>query len=462
MANVRINSLSVGSLPSGKKHPLEFSCMASSHRPCSAHLTPEASATRAFALEVVVKLRAAGYEALWAGGCVRDHLLGLTPKDYDVATSARPEQIRALFGRRRTLEIGAAFGVVTVLGPKGISPVEVATFRCDGAYLDGRRPESVSFSTAELDAQRRDFTINGLFYDPVEQRVIDYVDGQADLQRQLIRAIGDPYQRFEEDKLRMLRAIRFAATFDFALEPATLAAIQQQAGELVVVSAERIAAEMRRMLVHPRRALALELLQAARLLEVVLPEAAAFDAQGAATDPDEARRRWEITLAMLSALHQPSFSTALSVVLRPLAGAEEARAIGRRWKLSNEELEIVGHLLRNEALIRSAPSVPWPQLQRVLVAPWVEDLLTYASATSRVLDRDETGVEFCRQKLALPREELDPLPLLTGDDLKQLGLQPGPHFKRLLDALRDAQLDKLVQTRDEAVAFVRQRSAPSP
>src|SRR5436190_7005072 len=158
-----------------------------------------------FAVDVVRQLRDAGYEALWAGGCVRDQLLGLQPKDYDVATSARPEQIRDLFGRKRTLAIGAAFGVVTVLGPKPAGQIEVATFRCDGAYLDGRHPEQVTFSTAELDAQRRDFTINGLFYDPLDHRVIDYVAGRDDLQGQVIRAVGNPHDRFAEDKLRMLR-----------------------------------------------------------------------------------------------------------------------------------------------------------------------------------------------------------------------------------------------------------------
>ncbi|MGH7200793.1 MAG: CCA tRNA nucleotidyltransferase, partial [Planctomycetaceae bacterium] len=199
-----------------------------------------------FALEVVRRLREAGHQALWAGGCVRDLLLGREPQDYDVATDAVPETVRDLFGRRRTLAVGASFGVIIVRGPQ--SEVEVATFRTDLGYSDGRRPDAVAFSTPQEDAQRRDFTINGMFYDPIAERIIDYVGGEEDLKRRIIRAIGRPEDRMAEDKLRMLRAVRFAARFDFAIDPATLTAIQQQARELVIVSAERIAAEMRHIL----------------------------------------------------------------------------------------------------------------------------------------------------------------------------------------------------------------------
>src|SRR3990172_5648449 len=186
---------------------------------------PDSAKQRAFALQVVEMLRARGFEAFWAGGCVRDQLLGLVPKDYDVATNATPGLIREVFGERRTLAIGAAFGVVTVLGPRGAGQIEVATFRSDAAYSDGRHPDHVTFTDAQHDAQRRDFTINGLFYDPVAAKVIDYVGGQADLGAKLIRAIGDPRQRFAEDKLRMLRAVRFAATFEFKIEREPLDAI---------------------------------------------------------------------------------------------------------------------------------------------------------------------------------------------------------------------------------------------
>jgi poly(A) polymerase len=223
-------------------------------------MTTDATTPRQFALEVVQRLRGADFEAYWAGGCVRDGLLGREPKDYDVATSATPDQIRTLFGRRRTLPLGAAFGVITILGPPQAGPVEVATFRQDATYSDGRHPDSVRFSSAQEDAQRRDFTVNGLFYDPVADQVIDYVGGRQDIDRRVIRAVGDPLQRFTEDKLRMLRAVRFSAAYEFSLEPKTFEAIRRMAPEINVVSPERISMEMKRNLVDQNRAWGMRLL----------------------------------------------------------------------------------------------------------------------------------------------------------------------------------------------------------
>src|SRR5262245_33352992 len=268
---------------------------------------PDSQRQREFALEIAQKLRTAGFEALWAGGCVRDQLLGITPKDSDVATSAKPDEIRDLFGRRRTLPIGASFGVIMVLGPRDAGQIEVATFRKDAAYSDGRHPDAVTFSDAEHDAQRRDFTINGLFFDPLAEQVIDYVGGQEDLSRRVIRAIGDPLARIAEDKLRMLRAVRFASRFDFTIEGGTLAAIKQQARELVIVSAERVAAEMRLILTHSSRARGVELLDATGLLEIVLPECALL-----MQSPDQRSR----SLAILASLHSPTFSMSLAALLR--------------------------------------------------------------------------------------------------------------------------------------------------
>src|SRR5688572_25076472 len=205
------------------------------------------SATREDALAVVRRLRDAGHVAYFAGGCVRDQLLGLDPKDYDVATDAPPDRVRQLFSN--TQAVGAAFGVILVRQRK--SQIEVATFRTDGKYLDGRRPEGVVFTTAEEDAKRRDFTINGLFYDPVEDKVIDYVGGRADLERRIIRAIGNPDERFAEDHLRVLRAVRFAARFGFDIEPATASAVQSHARHLPRISPERVAEELRLMLTPP-------------------------------------------------------------------------------------------------------------------------------------------------------------------------------------------------------------------
>lgn len=400
-------------------------------------------AARDFARDVVRQLRAAGFEAVWAGGCVRDQLLGRLPKDYDVATNATPDQIRVVFGRRKTLTIGAAFGVISVRGPSGAGQIEVATFRRDAQYSDGRHPDSVSFSTAEDDAQRRDFTVNGLFFDPVENRVIDYVGGQDDLRRRVVRAIRDPAERFEEDKLRMLRAVRFAATLEFELEARTLSAIQHQASALSIVSAERIAEELRRMLVHARRRRAVELLSQAGLLRVLLPEA---------TDSGPS---WQAMLEMLDVLSEPSFSVALAVLLRGVrasaAGDLDMEGVCRGWRLSNDEREGVGLCWEHESTLRQAPEVPWPRLQRVLILPRIEELLAYTKAVARVLDGQESAVEFCRQKVSLPANELNPLPLLTGDDLLRRGVPRGPDYRRLLTEVRDAQLLGTVTTKEQAL-----------
>jgi len=402
-------------------------------------------AAREFAMEVVRKLRDAGHQSLWAGGCVRDQLLGRTPKDYDVATSARPEQVREVFGHRKTLAIGASFGVITVIGPKTVGQLDVATFRRDASYSDGRHPDSVTFSDPEEDAKRRDFTINGLFFDPLAEKVIDYVGGQDDLQTGIIRAIGNPLERIAEDKLRMLRAVRFAATFGFVLETGTLAAIQSQSDELVIVSAERIAAELRRMLTLERRRLAVELLVESQLLEVILPEA-----RGVHTTA------WNQALEILERLPDPTFTQSFAALLRPLAESAVVRTelsatVCKRLKLSTDELVHVQRLLRDEPQIRSASQLTWPQLQRLLVTPGYDAVLSFSEAVSQVIDGNTDEAAACRRMLELPTSLLNPLPLITGEDLKRLGLQPGAHFRTILDRVRDAQLDSLINTPAEAL-----------
>src|SRR5437762_666671 len=228
---------------------------------------------RDFAIDVVRRLQGAGYQALWAGGCVRDELLGLLPKDYDVATDATPEQVQQLF--RRTVAVGASFGVIEVLGPRqqhDYLKVEVATFRSDVSYSDGRHPDAVVFASAREDALRRDFTINGMFFDPLKSELIDYVGGAADLSDRTLRAIGTPAARFQEDKLRLLRAVRIAARFGLTIEPATAAAVKVMAGALPVVSAERIAKELRQVLTHPERARGMNLMLDLGLAKSILPE----------------------------------------------------------------------------------------------------------------------------------------------------------------------------------------------
>jgi poly(A) polymerase len=408
------------------------------------------STARDFAVEVVRTLRASGHQALWAGGCVRDQLMGETPKDYDVATDAVPDRIREIFGRRRTLPIGAAYGVITVLGPRGAGQLDVVTFRRDAAYSDGRHPDAVTFSDAEHDAQRRDFTINGLFFDPLEGRIIDYIGGQDDMQRRIIRAIGDPSDRISEDKLRMLRAVRFAARFGFAIEEATLAAIKQQVHQLVIVSAERVAMELRLIFTHARRARGIELLSETGLLDVILPESAAWLQSG-----DQGSQ----SVAILAALEQPTFSMALAALLRDLHFSEPTKNLPQvvfdRWKLSTEELVGVEKLLREEPLIRTARQQPWAKLQRILIAPRIHELLGYCEAVASVMDGTTDEIDFCREKLALPTAELNPPPLISGEDLKDLGVPPGPAYRDLLDAARNAQLEKSIATRDDAIFLIR-------
>ncbi len=400
---------------------------------------------RRFAADVVRRLRVAGFTAYWAGGCVRDQLLGRTPKDYDVATSATPEQIRSLFGRRRTLAIGAAFGVISVIGPKAAGMIEVATFRRDAAYSDGRHPDSVTFSSAEEDASRRDFTINGLFYDPIEERVIDFVGGQRDLAERRVRAIGCAHDRFAEDKLRMLRAVRFTAAFDFTLDDDARAAVAEMASQLHVVSPERIAMEMRRLLTDPRRAAGVRLLLETGLAAEVLPEIVPRD--------ETERARLDDTLQLLSRLPgDVGFPVALAALLLPRVDAEGAQKVCRRWRLSNKETDLTGWLVQYHAAIDGATTMPWSKLQPLLMAEGIGDLLTLAEAAA---PSGSEAAAHCRRLLAQPREALDPPPLLSGDDLLTSGIPSGPQYKMLLERIRAAQLDGEARTKAEALAMVK-------
>lgn len=448
---------------------------------------------RLFAVDVVRQLRDAGHEALFAGGCVRDELLGLAPKDYDIATSARPEQVQAAF--RRTVAVGAAFGVVEVLGPRtpsGPLRIQVATFRSDGAYLDGRRPESVVFSSAREDAARRDFTINGMFADPLDGRVIDYVGGQADLEARILRAIGDARQRFSEDRLRMLRAVRLAARFGFAIDPATAAAIAAMAPQLGEgVSAERIAEELRKMLTDARRERGLRLLMEVGLAAVILPELLPMrglpQGRPRADGPGlpvpgrpghAADDLWEHTLLVVAALPDgPSFPLALAALLHDVGkprtvgrtaerytfhghehvGRRMAGDIGQRLKLSTEERERVEWLVEKHQVLADAAQMRPAKLKRLLIHPGITELFALhradAAASGRALDHVVFAEEARRRWEA--EGSLWPAPLITGEDLIALGLSPGPRFGPLLEKARDAQLDGSVTTKDEALALVR-------
>lgn len=417
---------------------------------------------REFAVEVVRRLKAAGFVALWAGGCVRDFLLGKLPQDYDVATDATPDQVRQVFSKRKTLDVGASFGVIIVVGPKEVGGIEVATFRSDLGYSDGRRPDAVRFSSPEEDAQRRDFTINGMFYDPVEQRVLDFVDGERDLADGIVRAIGDPHERMREDKLRMLRAVRFTAAFEFQIDPMTKAAVREMAPQIHVVSAERIAAELRRMLIDRHRHTAIELAHEVGLLREILPEVVE---QGAEARPEADGRIPMVVspfstapndrLSALRLLQQPSFELAFAVLL---LGVPSVEAICRRLKLSNDELETTTWLVSHQEALREADKLTLAQLKRLLSHPHRDDLLALTRAELLAQHAELHPVLFCERFLeTTPPEVLNPPPLITGNDLIALGLQPGPLFKQLLDEVRDAQLNGEFVSHDAAMEWVRAR-----
>jgi len=434
-----------------------------------------------FAVDVVRQLRAAGYQALFAGGCVRDQLLGSVPKDFDVATDATPEQVIAAFPNRKTLAIGAAFGVIAVVGPRSAGMVEVATFRRDLAYSDGRRPDGVEFCSPEEDAERRDFTINGMFYDPLEERVLDYVGGQEDLRRGVIRAIGDARERFTEDKLRLLRAVRFTARLEFKLDDYTKAAIQELAPQLASVSVERISDELRKMLTVPRRALGCRLLQETNLLPVIFPEWQAVLnqevlEQGASGEEAPGVEAWNSVLAELEGLDQPAFPLALAVLLAPLPAmlpdfandpsAKPSRIardpatrcvqqIGRRLKLSNDEIDATAWLVRHQDALYESAAQPWSTVQPLLIMPWASALLHWSDVRAQIRGLSTASLEWCRERLAWPPEQLDPPPILTGDDLIRGGIKPGPHFTGLLAELRAKQLDGQLTTKDAAWEWLR-------
>lgn len=411
----------------------------------SQHLEP-----RDAAVAIVRRLREQGFVAYLAGGCVRDELLGQDPKDYDIATDARPDDIRARF--KRTAEVGAAFGVMLVreFGPT----VEVATFRADGVYSDRRRPDSVEFSDAQRDAQRRDFTINALFIDPLaegEDRVIDFVRGRADLTTRTLRAVGEPDQRLAEDHLRALRAARFAARYDLTIDPATADAIRRHAADLDGVSRERIGEEVRRMLTHASRARAADLLDTLGLATAVFGEPRPYDNRVMAALPAEASYVSALAAMLIGrGVWAPGLAGQAVMVLP---------AVRRALQLSNDERDGLRDAF--EAIRRMA--VEWDGLgeaarKRLASGPGSSDAMTLL----RALDPARaTVIEADVRHLATRHGGLRPRPFLDGDALITLGFTPGPRFATILTAVYDAQLEGRV--RDTAQAETLARSlAKSP
>ncbi len=440
------------------------------------------------ARQIVERLVEAGHEAVFAGGCVRDRLRGVTPHDFDIATSARPDEVMALF--RRTVPVGVQFGVILVL--EDGCEFEVATFRADGAYLDGRRPEGVTFTTAEGDARRRDFTINGLFYDPLGETVLDYVNGREDLAAGIVRAIGDPAARFTEDKLRVLRAVRFATTLGFEIDPGTESAVRAFAPQIHAVSAERIRDEIAKIFLHPNRVRGLDLLHDSGLLREILPE---IDALRGCEQPPEFHPEGDvyihtrIMLGMLGA--EVSLPLVLGVLFHDIGkpptflrdetgrirfnghehvSAEMTRRIMERLRFSNQEIDATEIIVRNHMAFKDVQNMRVAKLKRFLARDTFADELELhrvdCSSSHGLLD----NYTFLQAKeLEFANEPLIPPPLLTGHDLIALGWKPGPAFKDVLEAVQTAQLEGALTSPDDALAWVRdhfpatqQPGAPQP
>jgi poly(A) polymerase len=434
----------------------------------SSHDTP--TDLRRNAERIVRTLRDAGHEAFFAGGCVRDLVMGVAPHDYDVTTSARPDEVMALFDK--TVPVGAAFGVVLVI--LGGREYEVATFRTEGGYSDGRHPDRVAFSTAEEDVKRRDFTINGLLYDPLDERVIDYVGGRADIERRVVRTIGDPDERFAEDRLRLIRAVRFAARLGFEIDARTFEALVRLAPTVTGVSWERIRDELVKMLTAPNRGLALRLLHKTGLLKAVLPE---VDAMAGVAQPDEFHPEGDVfehTVLVLDALEAPTPVRALGALLHDVGkpatytevdrirfnnhdvvGAELADAVCKRLRLSNEMRQQVVDVVRNHMRFMHAPEMREAKLKRLLRRETFDDELAVHKADCLASHGDMTVYDFLVGKQAeLPPEVIRPARLITGHDLIAAGYEPGPLFGEILDAVEDLQLEGALTSRDEALAWV--------
>lgn len=433
----------------------------------------------ALARRVIRTLRQHGHEALLAGGCVRDLLLGREPKDYDVATSARPDDVEALFAR--TVAVGKQFGVIRVMDDELPIDVEVATFRLDGPYLDGRHPSSVSFTSAREDAARRDFTINALFLDPETSEVHDYVGGLRDLKACMIRAVGDPRARFAEDKLRLLRAVRFAAGLNFDIDDATWQAVREMAPQVKVCSAERIRDELSKLITHVGASRGLRMMFESGLLDVVLPEVSAMVGVMQSPEHHPEGDVFTHTLLAMDLMFKPAtISLALGVLLHDIAkpptavntggkitfhghdklGGEMAVEVLTRLKFPGEVIERVKSLVDDHLKFINVPKMKTATLKRLLRKPhFDEDLELHRIDCLAGPNRLET-YRFVLAKLHEFKSQgeersLTPKLPIDGHDLQALGLPPGPRYKELLTALEDEMLEGRISTRDEAIVFVK-------
>jgi len=426
------------------------------------------------ARDVAARLRESGHVAYFAGGCVRDIVRGETPKDFDIATDANPEAVQKLFPH--TYAVGAHFGVILVV-ENGFQ-FEVATFRSDDAYVDGRHPSAVHFSSPEEDAKRRDFTINGMFYDPVAEKVIDFVGGSADIEAKLVRAIGDPAQRFAEDRLRMLRAVRFATVLDYKIDNQTWDALLANAVSINEISAERIREELVRMFLSPNRTRGWDLLDSSGLMRAILPE---IDAMKGCAQPEQFHPEGDVfehTRLMLQFLPEKiSVPLVFAVLLHDVAkprtatvdntgrirfnehdriGAKMTEEMMRRLRFSGAEIDATVEMVRQHMVFKDVPKMRVAKLKRFMARPTFDDELELHRADCQGSHRMLDNYEF----LLLKREEfanepIIPSPLVRGDDLIALGLKPGPKFGEILEAVETRQLEGTLRTREEALDWVK-------
>lgn len=433
----------------------------------------EARDVRAAAEQIVRRLRAEGHEALFAGGCVRDHLRGVEAHDYDVATDALPERVAALFPGRSDL-VGKSFGVVIVR--EGGHPIEVATFRRDGPYLDGRHPSSVTFTDAEEDARRRDFTVNALFWDPVSGEIRDYVGGRADLGARLLRAVGDPGKRFEEDRLRLLRAVRFAANLGFEIEAETWRALRERAAEISMVSAERVRDELSRWLTGPDPARGLDLMDGSGLLAALLPEVAA---QKGVDQPPQFHPEGDVfthVRMMLGQLRGEGEVLAWSVLLHDIGkvatrsvdrdgrirfnghevvGERMARDVLARLRFSNAKTDAICACVGNHMTFKDAPEMRASTLKRLLARETFDDELKLHRIDCLASHGDLSIYDFLvGRRSELSAEALKPEPLLRGKDLLDRGVEPGRRVGALLRDAYELQLDGRLRDREGALAWL--------
>lgn len=423
------------------------------------------------AIDIVKTLQTHGHKAYFAGGCVRDMIMGNESADYDIATSALPQEVLRLFDK--TIPVGAQFGVVIVV--KNGHNFEVATFRKEGSYSDGRHPDYVAFTTPEDDVKRRDFTINGLLYDPVNDEVLDYVGGQADISSGIIRTIGNPIERFSEDKLRMIRAVRFASQFDFPIQEETRKAIIKLANEINIVSAERIRDELEKILKGKNPHIGIKLLDELSLLKEILPEVSEMKG---VRQPENFHPEGDVfvhTLLCLSKMNNPTWTLAMGVLLHDIGktvtfeetdrirfnlhekvGADMTKKICNRLKTSNDEKERIVWLVMKHLYFKDAQKMRLSKLKRLFANEGYPELAELCRIDALSSSGDLSDYYYCQEMLGrLSQEEVKPKPLITGRDLIEMGLKPGPMFKEILTRVEDEQLEENLKTKEEAIEMVK-------